>query len=43
VGCSGARITVTLLNEMKKRDLHKGMASLCGGGGVGLAVLYEMF
>lgn len=42
VGCSGARITVTLLNEMKKRGLHKGMASLCGGGGVGLAVLYEM-
>ncbi len=43
VGCSGARITVTLLNEMEKRGLHKGMASLCGGGGVGLTVLYERF
>jgi acetyl-CoA C-acetyltransferase len=43
VGCSGARITVTLLNEMEKRNVHKGLASLCGGGGVGLAVLYERF
>ena len=43
VGCSGARITVTLLNEMEKRGVHKGMASLCGGGGVGLTVLYERF
>jgi acetyl-CoA C-acetyltransferase len=41
VGATGARITVTLLHEMKKRKLTKGMASLCGGGGVGLAVLYE--
>jgi acetyl-CoA C-acetyltransferase len=43
VGCSGARITVTLLNEMEKRNVHKGMASLCGGGGIGLTVLYERF
>jgi len=41
VGCTGARITVTLLHEMKKRDANKGLATLCGGGGVGLAVLYE--
>jgi len=41
VGCSGARITVTLLHEMKKRGNKKGLATLCGGGGVGLAVLYE--
>jgi len=41
VGCSGARITVTLLHEMEKRNSKKGLASLCGGGGVGLAVLYE--
>lgn len=41
VGCSGARITVTLLQEMEKRGLKKGLATLCGGGGVGLAVLYE--
>ena len=41
VGCTGARITVTLLHEMEKRGVKKGMASLCGGGGVGLSVLYE--
>jgi len=41
VGCSGARITVTLLHEMQKRGLGKGLATLCGGGGIGLAVLYE--
>jgi acetyl-CoA C-acetyltransferase len=41
VGATGARITVTLLHEMKKRNLNRGMASLCGGGGVGLSVLYE--
>jgi acetyl-CoA C-acetyltransferase len=42
VGCTGARITVTLLHEMQKRSAKKGLATLCGGGGVGLAVLYEM-
>ena len=41
VGCTGARITVTLLHEMQKRGVTKGLATLCGGGGVGLAVLYE--
>ena len=41
VGCTGARITVTLLHEMLKRNVKKGLAALCGGGGVGLAVLFE--
>jgi acetyl-CoA C-acetyltransferase len=41
VGCSGARITTTLLYEMEKRGVKKGLASLCGGGGIGLAVLFE--
>lgn len=41
VGCTGARITVTLLHEMEKRGAKKGLATLCGGGGVGLAVLYQ--
>lgn len=41
VGCAGARITTTLLHEMEKRGVKKGLASLCGGGGVGLAVLFE--
>jgi acetyl-CoA C-acetyltransferase len=41
VGSTGARITVTLLHELEKRNVKKGLATLCGGGGVGLAVLYE--
>jgi len=41
VGCTGARITTTLLYEMEKRKIKRGLASLCGGGGIGLAVLYE--
>ncbi len=42
IGASGARIIVTLLHEMKKRNLHKGLASLCIGGGMGIATLWEM-
>ena len=41
VGGSGARLTTTLLHEMDKRKAKRGMASLCGGGGIGLAVLFE--
>ncbi|MBI4757829.1 MAG: thiolase family protein, partial [Chloroflexi bacterium] len=41
VGCSGARIVVTLLNEMKKRDLHLGLATMCVGGGQGGAIVVE--
>jgi acetyl-CoA C-acetyltransferase len=41
VGCSGARILVTLLHEMEKRDLNLGMSSLCAGGGAGTAILVE--
>jgi len=41
IGCSGARILVTLLYEMQKRDVHKGLASLCIGGGMGTAILVE--
>ncbi len=41
VGITGARITLTLLNEMKKRKLRYGLASLCVGGGQGAAVVYE--
>jgi len=42
IGASGARIIVTLLHEMQKRKLHKGLASLCIGGGMGIATLWEM-
>jgi len=41
VGASGARIIITLLYEMHKRDNKKGLASLCIGGGMGIAVLIE--
>ncbi|HNT98924.1 MAG TPA: acetyl-CoA C-acetyltransferase, partial [Elusimicrobiales bacterium] len=41
VGASGARIIVTLLHEMKKRGVKKGLATLCIGGGMGIAVCVE--
>ncbi|WP_251861009.1 acetyl-CoA C-acetyltransferase [Clostridium sp. Marseille-Q2269] len=41
IGCSGARILTTLLYEMKKRDLKRGLATLCIGGGMGTAIIIE--
>ncbi len=41
VGCSGARILVTLLYEMQRRDSKKGLATLCVGGGMGAACIVE--
>ena len=41
IGASGARILVTLLHEMKKRDSRLGLATLCIGGGMGTAVVVE--
>lgn len=41
VGASGARILVTLLHEMQKRDAKKGLATLCIGGGMGTALVVE--
>jgi 3-oxoadipyl-CoA thiolase len=41
LGCSGARITTTLLHEMKRRDVKYGLATMCIGVGQGLAVIYE--
>lgn len=41
VGCSGARILVTLLYEMKRRDAKKGLATLCVGGGMGCSAIVE--
>lgn len=38
VGASGARVLVTLLHEMEKRDAKKGLATLCIGGGMGIAM-----
>jgi acetyl-CoA C-acetyltransferase len=42
LGASGARIVVTLLHEMKRRDAKLGVAGLCIGGGMGIAVLFEL-
>ncbi|HEY1708976.1 MAG TPA: acetyl-CoA C-acetyltransferase [Rhizomicrobium sp.] len=41
IGASGARVLVTLLHEMGKRDAHKGLATLCIGGGMGIAMCLE--
>jgi acetyl-CoA C-acetyltransferase len=41
IGASGARILVTLLHEMKRRDAKKGLATLCIGGGMGIAMCVE--
>ena len=42
IGASGCRILVTLLHEMQKRDAKKGLASLCIGGGMGVALAVEL-
>ncbi|WP_298425313.1 acetyl-CoA C-acetyltransferase [Rhodoblastus sp.] len=41
IGASGARVLVTLLHEMLKRDAKKGLATLCIGGGMGVALTIE--
>ncbi|HZE62015.1 MAG TPA: acetyl-CoA C-acetyltransferase [Burkholderiales bacterium] len=41
IGASGCRILVTLLHEMQKRDAKRGLASLCIGGGMGVALAIE--
>jgi acetyl-CoA C-acetyltransferase len=42
LGCSGARISTTLLHEMRRQNLRYGMASLCIAGGMGLALAFEL-
>ena len=41
IGASGARVLVTLLYEMQKRNVTKGLATLCIGGGMGVAMCVE--
>ena len=41
IGASGTRILVTLIHEMIKRDVHKGLVTLCIGGGMGIAMCVE--
>ncbi len=42
IGCTGARIIVTLLHEMRKRAARRGLATLCVSGGMGMAMAFEM-
>lgn len=41
IGCTGARIIVTLLHEMKRKNLRYGLATMCIGGGQGMAMIME--
>jgi acetyl-CoA C-acetyltransferase len=41
IGASGARILVTLLHEMERSDRQRGVATLCIGGGMGIALCVE--
>ena len=41
IGASGARVLITLLHEMQRRDAKKGLATLCIGGGMGVAMCVE--
>jgi len=41
IGCTGTRIVVTLLHEMQKRDVKRGLATLCVSGGMGIAATFE--
>jgi len=41
IGCTGVRITTTLIHEMKQRDARLGLSTLCVSGGMGLALLLE--
>lgn len=42
VGCTGARISLTLIREMKRRGVKYGVASLCIGGGQAMAMMFEL-
>ena len=41
VGATGTRLVITLLKELRRRGLHRGLATLCVGGGQGAALLLE--
>jgi len=41
IGASGARILITLMHEMQRRNVKKGLATLCVGGGMGVAMCVE--
>jgi acetyl-CoA acyltransferase len=41
LGCTGAKLTTTLLHEMHRRDVRYGIVSMCIGGGMGAAGIFE--
>jgi acetyl-CoA acyltransferase len=41
LGCTGAKLTATLLQEMKRRKVRYGMVTMCVGGGMGAAGIFE--
>jgi acetyl-CoA acyltransferase len=41
LGCTGSKLTATLLHEMKRRHAHYGMVTMCVGGGMGAAAIFE--
>jgi acetyl-CoA acyltransferase len=42
LGCTGAKLTATLLAEMRRRQVHYGMVTMCVGGGMGAAAIFEL-
>jgi acetyl-CoA acyltransferase len=42
LGCTGAKLTATILNEMRRRNARYGMVTMCVGGGMGAAGIYEL-
>jgi acetyl-CoA acyltransferase len=42
LGCTGAKLTATLLNEMARRQVQFGMVTMCVGGGMGAAGVFEL-
>ena len=43
LGCTGAKLTASLIYEMQRRSLRYGMVSMCVGGGMGAAAIFEVF
>lgn len=41
IACTGTRVLVTLLHEMRRRRVHYGLECICGGGGLGIAAIFE--
>jgi acetyl-CoA acyltransferase len=41
LGCTGAKLTATLLGEMRRRQARYGMVTMCVGGGMGAAAIFE--